>query len=188
MGGNVALPIALVILVDPEPYSRLSLSEKYSVARLIGRLNRSVVDQDTTPTLLLGPGRWGTSTPAMGVPVHFAEINHISALAEISYRDGSLIPDLSFGSHFFHDLIETRIFYLAIYPEQPEVLFDRQWFLDQPNRLAALCPEDTALAAVVRVVDSRAAGLTIHADVTSQQVLGYLGGPPQAGGRADSNA
>ena len=68
------------------------------------------------------------------------------------------------------------------------MLFDRQWFLDQPNRLAALCPEDTALAAVVRVVDSRAAGLTIHADVTSQQVLGYLGGPPQAGGRADSNA
>ena len=188
MGGNVALPIALVILVDPEPYSRLSLSEKYSVARLIGRLNRSVVDQDTTPTLLLGPGRWGTSTPAMGVPVHFAEINHISALAEISYRDGSLIPDLSFGSHFFHDLIETRIFYLAIYPEQPEVLFNRQWFLDQPNRLAALYPEDTALAAVVRVVDTRAAGLTIHADVTSQQVLGYLGGPPQAGGRADSNA
>ena len=188
MGGNVALPIALVILVDPEPYSRLSLSEKYSVARLIGRLNRSVVDQEQNPTLLLGPGRWGTSTPAMGVPVHFAEINHISALAEISYRDGSLIPDLSFGSHFFHDLIETRIFYLAIYPEQPEVLFDRQWFLDQPNRLAALCPEDTSLAAVVRVVDTRAAGLTIHADVTSQQVLGYLGGPPQAGGRADSNA
>lgn len=188
MGGNVALPIALVILVDPEPYSRLSLSEKYSVARLIGRLNRSVVDQEQNPTLLLGPGRWGTSTPAMGVPVHFAEINHISALAEISYRDGSLIPDLSFGSHFFHDLIETSIFYLAIYPEQPEVLFDRQWFLDQPNRLAALCPEDTALAAVVRVVDTRAAGLTIHADVTSQQVLGYLGGPPQAGGRADSNA
>ncbi len=116
MGGNIALPIAQVILVDPEPYCRLGLSEKYTVARLIGQLNRSVVDQDKNPTLLLGPGRWGTGTPAMGVPVHFAEINHISALAEISYRDGSLIPDLSFGSHFFHDLIETRIFYLAIYP------------------------------------------------------------------------
>ncbi|MBP7517270.1 MAG: PEP/pyruvate-binding domain-containing protein, partial [Desulfobulbus sp.] len=65
MGGNVALPIAQVILVDPEPYCRLSLSEKYTVARLIGQLNRSVVDQQQNPTLLLGPGRWGTGTPAM---------------------------------------------------------------------------------------------------------------------------
>lgn len=182
MGGNVALPIAQVILVDPEPYCRLGLSEKYTVARLIGQLNRSVVDQQQNPTLLLGPGRWGTGTPAMGVPVHFAEINHISALAEISYRDGSLIPDLSFGSHFFHDLIETRIFYLAIYPEQPEVLFDRQWFLDRPNRLAALCPEHAALATVVRVVDTRAAGLILHADVTSQQVVAVLRGAAPAPG------
>jgi hypothetical protein len=118
----------------------------------------------------------------MGVPVHFAEINHISALAEISYRDGSLIPDLSFGSHFFHDLIETRIFYLAIYPEHAAVVFDRQWFLDQPNRLAALCPEHTALARVVRVVDTRAAGLILHADVTSQQVVGVLRGAAPAPG------
>jgi len=52
------------------------------------------------PTILLGPGRWGTTTPAMGVPVTFSEINNITAIGEIAYQDGSLIPDLSFGTHF----------------------------------------------------------------------------------------
>lgn len=174
MGGNVSQPISRIIYVDPEPYTRLSLSDKYSVARLIGKLNRLIGDREKTPTLLLGPGRWGTHTPAMGVPVHFAEINHITAMAEISYRDGSLIPDLSFGTHFFHDLIETRIFYMAIYPEQPEVTFNRQWFMNHPNLLESLSPVDGRLAQVVKVADTQAAGLVIHSDVASQQVMCYL--------------
>ncbi|MCA1785242.1 MAG: PEP/pyruvate-binding domain-containing protein, partial [Desulfobacteraceae bacterium] len=174
IGGNVIQPIALIIFVDPEQYTGLSLSEKYSVARLIGKLNRSIVDQEKKPTLLLGPGRWGTETPAMGVPVHFSEINHITAMAEISYRHGSLIPDLSFGTHFFHDLIETHIFYMAIYPEQPDVLFNRPWLLSLPNRLAAVSPADGYLAPVVKVLEVREAGLIIHSDVESQQVVCYL--------------
>jgi hypothetical protein len=47
----------------------------------------------------------------MGVPVTFSEINNIAAIAEIAYKDGSLIPDLSFGTHFFQDLVEMDIFY-----------------------------------------------------------------------------
>jgi hypothetical protein len=176
MGGNIIQPIALIIFVDPEQYTRLSLSEKYSVARLIGKLNRSIVDQESNPTLLLGPGRWGTQTPAMGVPVHFSEINHITAMAEISYRHGSLIPELSFGTHFFHDLIETNIFYMAIYPEQPDVLFNRPWLLSLPNRLATVSPADGYLAPVVKVAEVRETGLIIHSDVESQQVLCYLNG------------
>ncbi len=174
MGGNIIQPIALIIFVDPEQYTRLSLSEKYSVARLIGKLNRSIVNRKKNPTLLLGPGRWGTQTPAMGVPVHFSEINHITAMAEISYRHGSLIPDLSFGTHFFHDLIETNIFYMAIYAEQPDVVFNLAWLLSLPNRLAAISPADEHLASVVRVSEISAARLIIHSDVESQQVLCYL--------------
>jgi hypothetical protein len=174
MGGNVSQPIFRIIFVDPEPYTRLSLSEKYSVARLIGKLNRLIADREKSPTLLLGPGRWGTHTPAMGVPVHFSEINHIVAMAEISYRDGSLIPDLSFGTHFFHDLIETRIFYMAVYPEQPEVIFNRQWIMDQPNLLKTLSPVDGRLDHVVKVADTREAGLVIHSDVATQQLMCYL--------------
>jgi hypothetical protein len=174
MGGNISQPISQVIFVDPEPYSMLSLSEKYSVARLIGKLNRKISDREKTPTILLGPGRWGTQTPAMGVPISFAEINHIAAIAEISYQRGSLIPDLSFGTHFFHDLIETRIFYLAVYPEHPGVIFNRRWILNLPNLLETISPGDSWLAHVVKVGNTRETGLVIHSDVTSQKVICYL--------------
>lgn len=173
MGGNIIQPIALIIFVDPEPYTRLTLAEKYGVARLIGKLNQSLVNRQTTPTLLLGPGRWGTQTPAMGVPVHFSEINNIAVMAEISYRHGSLIPDLSFGTHFFHDLIETAIFYMAIYPERPEVRFNHSWLLSLPNRLADLSPGDGHLAAVVKVLEVAEAGLIVHSDLESRRVWCY---------------
>ncbi|HNY73660.1 MAG TPA: PEP/pyruvate-binding domain-containing protein, partial [Syntrophales bacterium] len=127
MGGSVSQPLNRIIYIDPQGYARLSLSEKYDVARLVGRLNKLIEDRENTPTALFGPGRWGTTTPAMGVPVTFSEINNIAAIAEIAYQDGSLIPDLSFGTHFFQDLVEMDIFYMAIYPDKKGVLFNREW-------------------------------------------------------------
>jgi hypothetical protein len=171
MGGNVLLPISRIILVDPKAYATLSLSEKYAVARLIGKLNRSVADRQSAPTLLMGPGRWGTRTPAMGVPVTFSEINHIAAIAEISYRDGNLIPDLSFGTHFFHDLIETGIFYLAVYPEDPTTRFNRSWIDGLPNILEEVCPSEAGLEAAVKVVNTSDQHLKIVSDVTTQKTI-----------------
>ena len=174
MGGNVLLPIDCIIWVDPRAYIELSLTEKYSVARLIGKLNRRIVDRQTHPTLLLGPGRWGTHTPAMGVPVTFSEINHISAMAEISYQDGSLIPDLSFGTHFFHDLTETNIFYMAIYPENPGVVFNLAWLRGLPNALETISPSDRRMGHVVKVFDLSPGGVTIQSNVVAQKMVCYL--------------
>ena len=178
MGGNVSQLISRIVLVDPEPYTAISMSEKYSVARLIVKLNRLTVDRKQTPILLMGPGRWGTRSPAMGVPVSFSEINHVAAIAEISCQSGSLIPDLSFGTHFFHDLVETGIFYLAIYPENPDVTFDLKWIRSLPNLLAAMIPASSRLNHVVRVVDTSKAGLKIQSNVVNQNVICYV---PDAG-------
>jgi len=178
MGGNVAQPISQIIFVDPEPYAALSRTEKYSVARLVGKLNKKVIDREKNPTLLLGPGRWGTHSPEMGVPVNFSEINHVAAIAELSYQDGSLSPDLSFGSHFFHDLIETRIFYLAIYSEYTGVVFNDKWFRALPNQLASISPLDSRFGHVVNVGDTRKLGLMLHANSLQQRVICYLGDAP----------
>ncbi|MBU1056546.1 MAG: PEP/pyruvate-binding domain-containing protein [Proteobacteria bacterium] len=174
MGGNVLQPISRIIYVDPESYTKLSQTDKYSVARLIGKLNKMVSDRKKTPTMLIGPGRWGTSSPEMGVPVNFSEINHIAVLAELSYRDGSLIPDLSFGTHFFHDLIETGIFYFAVYPENPGVIFRQNWFRELPNLLDSLSLEEKNLSHVVKVWDMSGKGLIIHSNVVTQRMICYL--------------
>lgn len=171
MGGSVSQPISHVIFVDPQGYTKLSLSEKYDVARIIGRLNKLVENREERPTALLGPGRWGTTTPAMGVPVTFSEINNITVIAEIAYRDGSLIPDLSFGTHFFQDLVEMEIFYMAIYPEKENVFFHAAWLEAFPNRLAELSPRDEAYGGVVRVYDVRERQLRLLSDVVTQKLI-----------------
>jgi len=174
MGGNISRDIQCIIFVDPKEYADLTLSEKYSVARLIGKLNRTIIDQDKMPTLLLGPGRWGTRTPAMGVPVTFSEINQIVAMAEISYQDGNLIPDLSFGTHFFHDLVETKIFYFAVYPENPEVIFNLEWLRNLPNQLRDVLPDNVRYENVIKVVDLKGKGLMLTSNVVTQKMICYL--------------
>jgi len=170
MGGSIVQPLGRVIAVDPEAFMALTLSDKYELARLIGRLNRGIVTLDKIPTLLLGPGRWGTSTPQLGVPVRFAEINAMTAIAEVAFSAGGLQPELSFGSHFFQDLVETGVFYVALYPERPGCFLNATLLQERPNRLAESLPDDARFAEVVRVVDLPR-GYQLLADIVSQQVV-----------------
>lgn len=170
MGGSIVQPIARVIAVDPERYSNLSLSDQYQVARVIGRLNRYVKSNAELATLLMGPGRWGTSTPSLGVPVRFAEINAMAAIVEVAFSARGLQPELSFGTHFFQDLVETGIFYVALSPGQQDCLMHEEVVTSLPNRLAELLPDDEYLAAVVRVVDLPSSWRLL-ADIVSQQVI-----------------
>jgi hypothetical protein len=171
MGGSVSQPISRIIHIDPQGYTKLSLSEKYDVARLVGRLNKLIDNCEDTPTMLLGPGRWGTTTPAMGVPVTFSEINNISVIAEIAYKDGSLIPDLSFGTHFFQDIVEMDVFYMAVYPDKENVFFNTVWLESLPNHLADMSARDSHYADVVRVYDVEAKNMRLLSDVVTQQLI-----------------
>ena len=183
MGGNINVPIATIILVDPARYAALSMSDKYSVARLIGKLNRRLTDRLDQPAMLIGPGRWGTQTPAMGVPVTFSEINHMAVLVEVSYQAGDLIPDLSFGTHFFHDLTETNIFYVAVYPERDEVIFNPAWLDTVPNRLYDLYPEAKGFGSVVKVYLMDQTELMLQSDVKSQLAVCHGKQPTKGVGR-----
>ncbi len=171
MGGNISQPIHRIIWIEPEAYIRLPLPEKYEVARLIGRLNKRLDDRSSHPTLLMGPGRWGTSTPSLGVPIHFAEISNMAALAEVAFPKGELMPELSYGSHFFQDLVETDIFYLALFPEHRSVRFDRAWLDRLPNALEGMMPASAHFKTVVKVCEIPAEGLQLMADVVTQKLL-----------------
>ncbi len=174
MGGSIYLSIARIIYIDPQGYAKLPLADKYEVARLVGKLNKMIGKREKMPTILLGPGRWGTTTPAMGVPVTFSEINNIAAIGEIAYKDGSLVPDLSFGTHFFQDMVEMDIFYMAIYPERKDVFFNLSWLTKQTNILDDLVPNDQKFKKVVRVYDVRGQDLRLLSDIVSQKMICFL--------------
>jgi hypothetical protein len=175
LGGNVSQKIDWVIYVDPQEYNKLVLSDKYEIARIVGKLNRTIKDKEELPTLLMGPGRWGTTTPSLGVPVKFAEINNVACLAEVAFSAGNLNPELSFGTHFFQDLVETDIFYVALFPEKKDVLFNNDWLTQPKNLFAELIPESSKYKNVISVLDVSGKDLRIMSDVVSQKVICFSG-------------
>nr|NLI50731.1 pyruvate kinase [Propionibacterium sp.] len=166
MGGNARLPLEYVVLVRPEAYLALGESARYSVARLIGRLNRLL---DGAPVLLIGPGRWGSSMASLGVPAHFTELNRFAVLCEHTYAEGDFRPELSYGSHFFQELVESGIFYVALFDDRPGVLFQPRLALERPNLLPLLEPDAGALGEVVHV--AAVPGLVLHANVVTQRLV-----------------
>ena len=123
----------------------------------------------------MGPGRWGTTTPSLGVPVKFAEINNVVALAEIAFSAGNLMPELSFGTHFFQDLVETNIFYMALFPEKKDVIFNSEFLAQTKNLFTEIMPEFVKYENVIGVYDVGNKGLKIMSDVVSQKVVCFSG-------------
>ncbi|AQP45282.1 PEP/pyruvate-binding domain-containing protein [Tessaracoccus flavus] len=167
MGGNVRLPLDAVVYVRPGRYLGLGHQDRYAVARLVGEATRALKGRGV---MAIGPGRWGTTTPSLGVPVSYSEIAAADALIEYTYPDGDFRPDLSYGSHFFQEIVEGETFYAAIFGGQPGVVFNHERLTDQPNRILDLVPGATAtLADVVHVVYP--ANLVLYSDVVSQRVI-----------------
>lgn len=171
MGGSISQYIKRIISVDPEKYNALPTNEKYEIARMVGRLNKQISDRETTPALLIGPGRWGTSTPSLGVPVSFAEINNISVLVELDFTSANVMPDLSFGTHFFQDLVETNIFYVAIFSGRQNVQFNAEFLKARKSILLDLLPDDKKYKNVVSVYDFTDKELSIMSDIISQRIV-----------------
>jgi pyruvate,water dikinase len=181
IGHGRLIPIHRVIYVVPERYDRLSVSDRYSLARLIGRLVHLKEPGPAKQVMLIGPGRWGTTTPSLGVPVSFAEIDRVAVLCEIVAMRSGLVPEVSLGTHFFNDLVEIDMLYLAFFPTRPENAWNRPFFEDSPNRLTDLLPEAGQWSEVVRVIDlpdpsDHGPALKLHADTLEQTVVCYLEG------------
>jgi hypothetical protein len=171
LGGSIVQRIERVIYVEPENYSALSQSSKYEVARIVGRLNRLIPENGNIPVMLMGPGRWGTTTPELGVPARFSELNNIKVLVEMARMSENIMPELSFGSHFFHDLVETGIFYIALFPENDNVIFNPGIFSQCMNSLNDLLPDVSAYENVVKVFDISNKDLTLMADISTQKLI-----------------
>lgn len=167
MGGNIDQNLNRLIFIDAKAYSELNESNKYQIARIIGQLNRLISVDSKINTILIGPGRWGSTTPSLGIPVSFAEINNFKAIVETSYPIGNLMPELSLGSHFFQDLIETKIYYAALYLDKENVFFNKDWLDTQVNILSQLLPEYSKFENVIKVCSS---DLKLLSDIVSQKI------------------
>ena len=144
--------IRYLVYVDPEEYRKLpDLADLLGIAEAVARLNALLPRR---AFILMGPGRWGSrGDVTLGVGVTYSGINNTALLVEIARKKGNYVPDLSFGTHFFQDLVESRISYLALYPDEEGNLFNEAFFQGSPSVFAQLLPDYARLDRAVRVID-----------------------------------
>jgi len=131
--------VEAVCYVDPETYNELTdAGERKTVAEIVGRLNKLL---EGRPFILIGPGRWGSINPLLGVPVTYADIFNTRALVELAVGEQGAVPEPSYGTHFFQDLVEAKIYPLALYPDQPGDLFRGEWMARAKNSLPEMLPD-----------------------------------------------
>lgn len=179
MGETDLQTLDKIIYVQPKEYIALSTSDKYQVARVVGHLNRLFNDREASPFMLIGPGRWGTSTPSLGLPVSFSEICNAAVLVEVASQKDGYMPELSYGTHFFQDLLENQIFYIALFPGREGVFFNWEYFAQAKNSFAELLPEYAEWQKVVKVIGLGKTGqaLWLDVDLQSRFLQCYLANP-----------
>jgi hypothetical protein len=119
--GNGVSRLRDIIYVMPEVFDHAKTRE---MAVEIDQLNRTLVDAGRS-YLLIGPGRWGSSDPWLGIPVKFPNISAARAIVENSLPN--MIPDPSQGSHFFQNLTSFRIAYFTLRHYREQDVIDWDW-------------------------------------------------------------
>jgi pyruvate, water dikinase len=172
--------ISHIVYVDGRRYRLLSSAEQMrAVGRAVSRLNKVLPKRRF---VLIGPGRWGSRGDIrQGVSVGYADISNTAALMEVADSDTEYPLDLSFGTHFFQDLVEASIRYIPIYPNEDGCIFDDRFLSRSHNELADLLPDYAALEDVLRVIDvakvtgGKALRILLNADVN--EAVGVFADP-----------
>ena len=165
-----------VVYVDPRAYARIpDPHTRLEIGRVVGRLNQALAGQRF---ILMGPGRWGTSNIQLGVKVTYADIYNTRVLIEIAYEDGGSVPEVSYGTHFFQDLVEANIYPLPLYPDDASTTYREDFLSAAANVLPHLLPADERYAPYIKVIDVPAASsgrtLTIVMNAEEDRAIGYL--------------
>lgn len=152
VSNGVVSDITHIVYVDPAQYSEITeQSTLMEVGKTIGKLNKLLPKRQF---ILMGPGRWGSRGDIkLGVNVTYSDISNTAMLIEIARQKGHYVPDLSFGTHFFQDLVEASIRYLPLYPDEERNILNEGFLSGSSNILSEILPEFATLDNVVKVID-----------------------------------
>ncbi len=109
LGNGKQRGIKHLIFVDPKTYRS---DRAGRIARQVGEIDQSLAG---TPYILIGPGRWGTTNPQLGVPVQYGEIAGARVIVEMATE--AFAPELSYGTHFYADMVASEVLYLPLREE-----------------------------------------------------------------------
>ena len=166
--------VEYIVYVDSQAYYQLDAREDYSdVARYIGQLNSSLEGRNF---VLIGPGRWGSSDAMQGVPATYADIFNTRALVEVASKKSGFSSEPSYGTHFFQDLVESQIYPLAVYPEEPGDHLNWEFLRQSQNQITEFIPEQSQASQCIKVIHipTERPGCHLEILMDGQKALGYL--------------
>jgi hypothetical protein len=150
--GGMVEQIRYILYIDPQRYNRLAREAKKSLGRLVGQINRHPAIKEGK-ILMMGPGRWGSGNIDLGVNVTYADIDNAAVLVEVALEEAGHIPEVSYGTHFFQDLVEAQIIYLPVFPDDAATEFQREFFETAQNILSELFPHAREYESALRLID-----------------------------------
>ena len=165
--------VEYILSVSAQRYTTLNHEHRYEIARIIGRLNKIL---EGRKFIMLGPGRWGSANLDLGVPVSYADIYNSAALIELAYTQKGITPEPSYGTHFFQDLVESQIYPLAVYPDEPGDLLNQSWLDRAQNHLADLLPEAAPFGETLKVihVPTQRPGCLLEISMDGERAVAYF--------------
>lgn len=163
--------IDTICYVDPHKYYEYPYAQKSSIPRIISDVNAYCKNNDKTAILIV-PGRIGTSSPELGIPVVFADISHFAAILEESYSEVGYMPELSFGSHMFQDLVEAEIYYGALFENEKNLEFNKKMVYERPNILKDINPNlSDEIYDMIQVIDFDEDKAELYHDMNKDETL-----------------
>ena len=171
MGMSRKNKIDTICYVDPHKYYEYPYAKKSSIPRVISDVNAYCKENDRT-SMLIVPGRIGTSSPELGIPVVFADISHFSAILEESYSEVGYMPELSFGSHMFQDLVEAEIYYGALFENEKNLEFNKEMIYEHKNILRDINPDlSEEIYEMIQVVDFDEGKAELYHDMNKDETM-----------------
>ena len=172
MGFSRTFPVDLVVYIDPIRYYEMPYRDKFRVRDLLSAVNWKLRGQGKR-MLLLTPGRICTSSAELGVPSAFADISEFDMIAEISETRAGYVPELSYGSHIFQDLVEAEILYTAVFETQTTLHFAPALLQPFAASLSGYAKDTGGLEGaenILQVYNTEHSGLTLYYDMSQEHL------------------
>ena len=150
MGTSKERKIDVAVQIDPARYKDFPYARKSEAADAVGRINRYYSGTGKN-LMLMAPGRIGTSSPELGVPTHFADISNFSEICEVSDSRTGFMPELSYGSHMFQDMVEAEMSYSAIWNDGKTIRYSPELLENEKDLFPEICPDMPELFGMITV-------------------------------------
>ena len=170
MGFSREYALDVLVYIDAVAYYTMPYKEKYSVRDALSAINWQCREKNLH-LLLITPGRICTSSPELGVPSAFADISEFNAIVEVSEQKAGYIPELSYGSHIFQDLVEAGILYSAVFEGNSTLAFSEEKLRCSPNCLSEYIPNAQDLENIIYVSKPAPGSVRLYYDVAEEHLL-----------------